>query len=246
MNLFGDIITEMRSYLASREEEGTLRCVKAHGKSWPRMESGNLVLESDTAVELGNPRSESVSFVLWSEKENEIADGNVTIIGPDISEAKGKSMPFGKVVMLHVEGMNEDNSYERHRKIELARYELELEGYMLRAVSQYLREWSRVSNAAFEKGFSFSILAGELSKVYRAFDFVKGAEFVFVTSSAADVRLLRNMGDKAERRIAALSKMAIEMNFDCASCEYTDVCTEVEALRMVLERHDGVSYERRA
>lgn len=212
---------------------------------WPSKQTGNLVLASDTAVELGNPRSESVSFLVWTENERAVFDGNITLVGPDISEAKGQSLPFGKVVLLHVEGMNEENCYERHRKLELARYDLDLNGYMLRAVSQYLREWSRISAAAFENGFSFSIFAKELSNVYRVFDFVKGVECVFVTSSTEDVRLLKGMGDKMERRISAMNKMAAEINFDCDSCEYTDVCAEVEGLRMIRKRQSSVSDERR-
>ncbi len=209
------------------------------------MKGGNLVLASSTAVELGNPRNESVSFMVWSQKKELINDGVVHLIGSDIPQSRGKSLPFAKVVMLAVEGMDEENCYERHRKLELARYDLELEGYMLRAVSQYLREWSRVSVEAFEKGFSFSILAGELSRLYRAFDFVRAVEFIIVTSDSSDVRSLYHVGEKVEKRIAAMNRMAVEMNFDCSSCEYTDVCTEVEGLRIFREHQSEAHNEKR-
>ncbi len=218
--------------------------MKTGEEIWPKKVQGNLVLASDTAVELGNPRCDSVSFMIWTQKPQIIEDGRVHLVGPDIPEAEGKSLPFGKVVMLEVEGMNEDNCYERHRNLELARYDLELDGYMLRAVSQYLREWSRVSEHAIRNGFSFSVLASELSRLYRSFDFVKKTEFIFITSSSDDVRALYPAGEKVEKRIAAMNKMAVEMNFDCGSCEYTDVCTEVEGLRMIRNHQSEVLHEK--
>lgn len=201
------------------------------------------MLATDMAVELGNPRQDSVSFMIWTERAGVIDDGVYHLAGPDLPDAKAKSLPFGKVVMLEVEGMDEENCYERHRALELARYDLELEGYMLRAVSQYLREWSRVSVRALENGFSFSVLAGELARLYRSFGFVRGIECVFITSHSADIRALSPMGEKVEKRIAAMNKMAVEMNFDCGSCEYTDVCTEVEGLRMIRNHQNEVQHE---
>jgi hypothetical protein len=59
-----------------------------------------------------------------------------------------QSLPFGKVVLLKLQGMDENNCYERHRQIDMARYDLNLKGYMMRAASQYMREWSRVSREA--------------------------------------------------------------------------------------------------
>ncbi|MEZ4578964.1 MAG: hypothetical protein R2875_13445 [Desulfobacterales bacterium] len=43
---------------------------------------------------------------------------------------------------------NADNSYDRYREMELLRYDIHLKGYMMRGVSQYQREWSRVSHEA--------------------------------------------------------------------------------------------------
>jgi len=231
MNLFDDTIRQLHSFLDEKKAAGGLRTMKAAAADWPAGERGNIVLASDTGVELGNPRDESASFMAWTERGDAVRDGVVHIIGPDIPESTGKALPFGKAVILGVKGMDEENCYERHRALELVRYDLNLRGYMMRAVSQYLREWSRVSRRAVDDGFSFATLAGALGAMYRKVDFVSSVEFVFVTSSAADVRSLGETGSRVERLIGAMNKMTSEMSFDCGSCDFTDVCSEVEGLR---------------
>jgi CO dehydrogenase/acetyl-CoA synthase beta subunit len=235
MNLFDDSIEQLRSFLDHKKAAGSLRELKAGHKTWPAGDRGNIVLASDTAVELGNPEKESVSFMVWTEKSGLIKNNRINLIGPDISEKKSsdtmQSLPFGKVVLLTLKGMNENNCYERHLQIDMARYDLNLKGYMMRAASQYMREWSRVSREAANRGFSFAHLAGVLSSIYSSFEFVEGVEYIFVTSSTEDVRSLASTGSTVEKRISAMNKMATELSFDCDSCDYTEICAEVEGLR---------------
>ena len=239
MNLFDDTIQKLRAFLGEKKDAGELREIGTGETLWPPGERGNIVLASDTGVELGNPRSESASFMIWTGKEDQVQDGRINLIGPDINESKGGSLPFGKAVIFGVRGMDENNCYERHRQMDMARYNLNLKGYMMRAVSQYMREWSRVSNEAVEKGFSFAVLAGALSSIYKAIDFVDSVEYIFVTSSSEDVKLMAEKGARVERLIGAMNKMATEMAFDCGSCDYTDICSEVEGLRNMRGKLSG-------
>ena len=233
MNLFDNVIADLRDYLQRKKSEGSRDFAIPEKSDWPTAGKGNVVLEPDTAIELGNPRDESASFMLWSDDAKKINDERITLIGPDLSESKQKNLPFGKIVLLGVRGMTEDNCYERHRELEMARYDLNLSGYMMRSASQYGREWSRVSKEAISRGVNFATLGSALAQMYRSIDFVESVEIVFVTSSPADVRELGVMGDKASRLIGALNKMAAEMSFECDSCEFVDVCDEVEDLRNI-------------
>ena len=115
--------------------------------------------------------------------------------------------------------------------MDFLRYDLSLKGYMMRAVSQYMREWSRVSKEAVENGFSFQILGSALLQNLKALDYVSEAEVVFVTSSPEDVRELKKPADRFMKYINAMTKMTEEMDFDCESCEYQDVCNEAEELQ---------------
>ena len=231
MNLFDDIISELRAFLDEKKVSGELTELEAIDRRWPSGERGNIVLASDTGVELGNPEKESSSFIVWTGNTGQIKNNRVNLIGPDISESEGESLPFGKVVILGVKNMDENNCYERHRQIDTARYNLNLKGYMMRAVSQYMREWSRISREALANDFSFTTLAGALSSIYSSMEFIESAEYIFITSSAYDVRFISEKGSRVQRLISAMNKMATEMTFDCGSCDYTDICSEVEGLR---------------
>ena len=68
-------------------------------------------------------------------------------------------------------------------------------------------------------------------KKLKELNYVSGAEVFFVTSSSEDVRKLKKPGDRFMRYISAMTKMTEEMDFDCESCEYQEVCSEAEELQ---------------
>jgi CO dehydrogenase/acetyl-CoA synthase beta subunit len=202
---------------------------------WPSGGDGNLVLAADTGVELGSPREESVSFALWSESDGEIRDGGITLIGPDLGEAGCRDLPYGKVVLVAGGGFDGKNDYDRYRDLEKARYDVDLDGYMIRAASLYQKEWIRISRKALQKGLSFRILGGALIARLRRMEYVRKAEVVFVTSSAEDVRKLKAIAGKTAVLVGAMSKIFEETQMDCDECEYRPVCDEVSALKKMRE-----------
>ena len=232
MNIFDKTIMELRGFVLKLKNE-PVYSQKQHDNepAWPKSEKGSIVLKTDTGVELGNPRDESVSFILWTNSYSLVNDNRITLIGPDIDAVERKNLPFGKVIILGVKDFTGENCYERHREIDLIRYDLNLEGYMMRAVSQYMREWSRVSRNAIEKGFSLFTLGKELIKIYKSIDYIELAEVIFITSSTGEVKALKSTGQKSARLIGAMNKMTAEMSLDCDVCDYLDVCGEIEELR---------------
>jgi CO dehydrogenase/acetyl-CoA synthase beta subunit len=189
------------------------------------------VLNKDLGVELGNPEMESVSCLLWTENLSWIEDGRITLIGPDFCESTGQSLPFGKVVLVGVEGFDEDNVYEKHKDMEFLRYELDLKGFMMRAVSQYMREWCRISRRSLSKGFSARHLGSSLISLIAQRPYVKSVEVIFVTSSTEDVVRLKGITAHSEKIIGAMNKMAAEFEYDCTSCNYQEVYGEAEGLK---------------
>jgi CO dehydrogenase/acetyl-CoA synthase beta subunit len=183
------------------------------------------------AVELGSPLVASVSCIIWTEDIQAIKDGLITLIGPDIPESNGKSLPFGKIVLAGISGFNEENTYDRHREMEMLRYSVDLKGYMMRAVSQYQREWSRISKQAVASGFSFETLGRALMEKFKQKDYVGAIELILVTSSSEDVKVLKKMTAEVSKIVSAMDKMAQEMSFDCDNCDYSDVCDEVDELK---------------
>ena len=155
MGILDAAIGQIRDYMSHRCQGQPVATFHYDGKgcSWPVGGKKNIVLAQDTGIELGNPRQESLSLILWADEHAHIHDGRITVIGPDLPDAKGRSLPFAKIVMVAVHGFDEENTCDRWQEMDLLRFDIDLAGYMMRAVSQYQREWSRVSSDALEKGY---------------------------------------------------------------------------------------------
>jgi CO dehydrogenase/acetyl-CoA synthase beta subunit len=229
MELFSSTVETARSFVKEiPHKRSWLENLK---NTWPSGGGRNIVLKEDMGLELGSPDKESVSCLLWTENLSRVEDGRITLVGPDFPESMEKSLPFGKVVLVGVEGFTEDNAYDRHKDMDFLRYDLNLKGFMMRAVSQYMREWCRISRDALRQGFSAQIMGSSLISLFRSKPYVKAVEVIFFTSSTSDVCRLKKITAPAEKIIAAMNKMAGEMDFECGSCDYQEVCDEAEGLK---------------
>lgn len=236
MELFGETLSDIRKYLEVKNSQ--TRLIKTQNNVWPPGRGRNVVLSDDMALELGNPQMNSVSCLIWTQNAGLIHDGRISLLGPDIKESSGKSLPFGKIVLAEVSGFDEETTYDKYKEMETVRYALDLKGYMIRAVSQYQREWSRISREAVQNGFSFEILAGALRNEYLKKDYIHAVEFLFVTSSVGDIGELQEITKNVGRKVSALNKMLSEIDTDCDECEYNDVCDEVDELKGMKKKRD--------
>ncbi len=234
MDLFEPYIDAVRAFAARRPERRSTTLPEQ--VVWPRGGRRNIVLGSDMAFELGSPQMESFSVLLWSEQADRVRDRSLTLIGPDISRGVPGQLPFARVLLVGVQGFDEQNTYARYREMEQSRYDLDLRGYMLRAVSQYQREWCRLSHEALAGGFTFATLAARHMDLLHRLPYVIATEMLIVTSASEDVRELRMVLKDTARIIAAMNTMFSELDLDCESCEYQDVCTEASELRRMHTR----------
>jgi CO dehydrogenase/acetyl-CoA synthase beta subunit len=232
MGLFDKQYSEIKTFLDRKKSQG---CVSefsnSNGCDWPTEKNRNLVLGQDTAVELGNPKDGSTSFLMWVNDPAETKNGRITVVGPDLPQLRNQQAAFGKVVIVGATDFDEENSYDRYRELELLRYDIHLKGYMMRGVSQQQREWSRVSKEAVSNGFSFKHLGGALIDKFSQMPYVRSVETIFITSGKEDVLEMQAVSNGVVQLINAMNKMAEEMSFDCDTCEYNDVCGDVEELR---------------
>ncbi len=232
MGLFDKQYNEIIHYLEEKRNSGLVKeSAFIKKEDWPSANKRNLVLARDTAVELGNPAKESTAFLIWVDDPVKVKDGRISLVGPDFSECKGRSIPFGKVVIAGVKGFNEENSYLRYREMDALRYRIDLKGYMMKAASQYQREWSRVSQEALGRGFSAGVLGSALLNSFKGLEFVETCEVIFVTSSGEDVSDLKQISKAVTQIAGAMNKMLEELSFDCDACEYVEVCRDVLELK---------------
>ncbi len=232
MDLFPEQFAFLDDWLAERRRRQELKQLDHDpARSWPGGGQRNLVIGQDIAVELGHPDDGSLALIIWRASRGDDHGGHTWLVGPDLPEAKGRRLPFAKIVMIYGRDFDSDNTYARYRRMEAVRYAIDLEGYMMRAASQVYREWSRISHAALAGGFSFGTLGYAQIEAFTALDFVDRADILLVTSNRDDVMTFQPLADRVSQVIAAMNKMSAEMDFDCTSCSFASVCDTVDGLR---------------
>jgi len=237
LKIFDEDIAWLNEYLEAKKTQG--RKVRRldpeeddqRHVEFLKKERAAIVLSEDTWLELGNPNTFSTAPALVTENLNSVDDGAITLIGPDIPEAQG-SLPFAQVLLIASRELKDED----YRKINTFQYELELKGYMIKAVPSSLTIWSRVSRESARDGFSFAILGKAIIDNYKAEFNNPSIEIIFITSSESDVEELKDLHRKITRIISAMNKMINEMFFDCSTCEYLDVCGDVRQLGALRDR----------
>lgn len=190
----------------------------------------NIILRSDTFLELGNPAEGSTAFLLWTDDPATINDGKVTLVGPDVPESDGGSLPFGQVLMMG--GVNLDN--EIQEKIEEFQHISDhLEGYMVRSSSQNI--WGRVSKDVAAKGFAMETLGRALMITMKTnVPEVESMEVIFVTSNKEDVKQLGDIAAEVDgvrkeiiKEVWKARGYDLDCDLDCNSCDSKVTCDDI-------------------
>ncbi len=201
---------------------------------WPL--GSSLVLREDTALELGATGRSSLSLLLWTEREDLVPKNTVGLLGAELSAEQGgrpSPLPFAQLVL--VRGAFPDE-YDAYRDLRDVVYETRARGVSTRVWPDRLQLWSRVSRQALEEGFTLASLGNTYISRLLEEEGVQAAQVLFVLGEQAELDLLRPAAEKARDVVDALIKMYEEMNFDCESCEYLEVCDEVAELRRIRDR----------
>lgn len=247
MAIFDPYFEQVRGYVETmRTKHGSLRETQCPASAAEAVEglpvrvgpgaSSGVILREDTFVELGNPSTASCAFVLWSDNPGLVRDGAITLIGPDIGESGGESLPFAQVLMLGGSALQEDDQ----EALDRSQYVFDqIEGYMLRSVPQ--RVWSRVSREAVDKGFGFETLGRAMMGICKTqLPKVEAMEVLFVTSCKEDVASLEGIAAQVTkigreiRRSGLVQRLdgsyECTMDYDCNTCSDKPVCDDIREL----------------
>ncbi len=213
-------------------------------KVGPGADSG-IVLRGDTFAELGSPEAGSCAFPLWTNNTSLVKDGRITLIGPDILESRGASLPFGQILIA----AGKELSDKQHSVLDESQYiSDQIEGYMVKSTPG--RMWTRISNNAAEKGFGFEALGKALMAIYKSHaSQIEAMEVVFVTSSKEDVRRLDEIAEQVKKiskdivRETWLARgydiLECTLGWDCGSCPDKPVCDDIKTLITVRKKKPG-------
>jgi hypothetical protein len=232
MELFVETIRLLRSFAKAR---GGRRLDAGSQPAWPAGGRGCVVFREDTVLELGGRSTQSVSAVLWTCGAAEVDEGAITLVGPDFAEAYLQELPMGLVTIVKVDGVQPEDAPNLQRDLELVPFELDLKGFMVRSSSFKHSLRCRIGSQAPAKSISAAGLGAALGRLYLGKPRVLAFETLFVTSSGRDMDELRSLLEPAFMKIEALYRTGSGEEFDCASCDYRDACSEEEELRRLHE-----------
>lgn len=208
--------------------------------------SPGIILRGDSFLEIGNPETGSAAFLLWTQDPGPVTDGRITLIGPDIPESPGASLPFGQVLIVGGSGLSQAD----HQTLEHTQFVADrIEGYMIRSVSQVI--WSRVRKEAAARGFRFETLGRALMSIFKTdVPAVEAMEVLFVTTSREDLQPLVAIGAQVNKIFKSMLKdewksrgydiYVCASGYDCRSCPDQPVCDDIrEVIKVRKDKGDG-------
>lgn len=240
--VFDAYIQKMAGYVEGLSAEGRRVNVLSAPSSAEELKSGlpvkvgpgagsGIILRDETWIELGNPEAGSSSFMLFTDRPELVHDGRITIVGPDIKESSGKSLPFGQVLIIGGSNIDDDD----HEALRYAGFIGDhIEGYMVRSFTQNI--WSRVSKSAAEKGFCFDTLGRVLMFLYKSGNTkIESMEAIFITSEKVDIKKLGEIAVQVNKITRELVKQTwkirgvdIDCASDCSTCSDKPVCDDIK------------------
>lgn len=204
--------------------------IKAGSKS-----ASNIVLKSDTFLELGSPAAGSCAITLYSNNPAVLQDGRCILIGPDVKESPSSMLPFGQVLMVGGKQLTIDD----YRHLLQWQNESDLEGYMIKSTSENI--WSRISNEASQKGFNLQVLGTNLiQRIKMELPKAESVEVLFVTSNKEDITELQKIGVQVKEIIRETKGKywkyrGVDLSdcipgVHCGLCEDKSVCDEIRKM----------------
>jgi acetyl-CoA synthase len=190
---------------------------------------GERVRGADLHCQAGGGKTQCTEFLKLAEM-NDIEDGKVTVVGPDITELKeGGTFPLG--IQMQVAGREFQADFEpilERQTHHLINY---IQGVM--HIGQRDIAWVRISKAAVEKGFTLKDIGVVLhAKFHQDFNKILDKVEVTLYTNQEDVDKLTAEARAAykfrDERVENMTDEDVETFYSCTLCQSfapTHVCT---------------------
>ncbi|MEM4789426.1 MAG: CO dehydrogenase/CO-methylating acetyl-CoA synthase complex subunit beta [Ignisphaera sp.] len=190
---------------------------------------GQRVRAPEMYVELGGPKVKHKFELFLVKTIEEIEDGEIIVVGPDLNELKeGESRPYA--VIIEAAGRSLDPQAEGVFERRIHEFSNYIQGYM--HLNQRYDIWLRVSKRSFQKGLnSFKYIGMVLYRLFKsAFPVIEKLRVIFVTDPNV-VEVLHSQAlkvyEERDRRALGLKDEDVDMFYACKLCQSfapTHVC----------------------
>ena len=190
---------------------------------------GERIRFKDTQVELGGERVETKFELARVRNPDQIEDGKIVIIGPDISDmAVGSSNPFG--ILVEVAGKQLEEGLESVVERRIHAFCNYVEGLM--HLNQRYDIWMRLNKKSFQKGFnSFNYLGKVLQRLYKnELPIIEKIQVTFVTDPAKVKEMYAdalNIYEARDSKARGMKDEEVDKFYGCSLCQSfapTHVC----------------------
>lgn len=230
MKIYDEII-QKTEYLLSGHEPSAYQFTPE--RSALEGKKNQLILGRETAFELGAGTLESVNFVAITENEALVPRDEILVYGNDLTKIKN-DCSFARITFLRTDFIEENGdqgAYSIIKNIEMKKFDVSPDGYMMRASALSNREQVRISKTALKAGLSFEKVGNLFIKKYRENRHVKAVKLLFVTLPDAPYGELDKLATSAVEITRALNHIIADLNMDCHACSWKPVCDEVEGMK---------------
>lgn len=229
MDFFDSLINDVYSALNDLPQKTYEHSVK---DCWTDIGYNQVILQRDTAFQLSGT---GFNLITTSDIRNQII-----VIGDDLQSIRD-DRPFARISLVQIDDENDEQSaYELIRKIEYVKYHYFPDGFMLRTSSRSHKEAVRVAKTAVRDGISFQKTGSLLIEGYRKIPSVKGACVIYVTYPEIDYSGFEKLAEKNNRITETLNHIVNSVNFDCSTCNLKAVCDEVEGMKELHFKMNGM------
>jgi acetyl-CoA decarbonylase/synthase complex subunit beta len=182
---------------------------------------GERIRGREMQVELGGPREEYKFELVQAKELDEIEDGKITIIGPDLPDINsGTNTPFGMII--DVGGVEIEKDLEGVIERRLHEYVNFIEGFM--HLNQRYDIQMRLSKKSFEKGFNTLKLFGEvLFRLYKSeMPFIEKMQITFITDPEKVKEMYpetMQIYEARDARARGMSDDEVDVFYGCSLCQ---------------------------
>jgi len=182
---------------------------------------GERIRRNDMQVELGGPNVKQKFELAKVKPMDEIEDGKITIIGPDIKDMKeGGAYPLG--ILVEAAGSKLDQGLEGVIERRIHGYLNYIEGFM--HLNQRYDIWIRLGKKSFQKGLnSFELIGKVLYRLFKTeLPIIEKAQITFITDPAKLDEMYPEALAAYEARDAkarGLEDKDVDTFYGCALCQ---------------------------
>jgi acetyl-CoA synthase len=181
---------------------------------------GERIRKDDLFMECGGGRTTGVE-VLVSKDMEEVQDGLVEVVGPDIKDIEqGHNLPLA--ILVEVAGREMQSDFEPILERQFHHLTNYIQGIM--HMGQRNIMWIRIGKAAVEKGFSFAhigkVLHGKLHQEFGAI-LDKIQVKIYTEQDKVDevLDLAKRVYDERDQRLGSMTDESEEIFYSCTLCQ---------------------------